>query len=97
MLEAEGGLDPFALEPPVGAHQVVEAVVLERAVVHSRMRGLGLVVAQPGRHQEGDPVVGVVVGHPGIAWVHIGHAAANNDLIPIDHLLETHRLQSDVV
>ena len=56
-------------EPLVGAEQPVDAVVLEREVVHPGVSDLVRVVAQPRDGEQRHAVVGAVVGQPGAVGV----------------------------
>ena len=68
MIKAEGRFDAGFTHAVERRHQIGEALVLERAVMHAVVFDLFAVVTEPGHGQKSDAVIGSVVGHPrGIA------------------------------
>ena len=62
--------------------------------------GAGLLVGivdEAGEREQGDPVIRVVVAQPGADVVLKVDLGADEDRVEVDHLLETGRLQVEVV
>lgn len=97
MIDADVGLDPALAQSQVAGVEVLEALVLEGAVMHPRVGVLVGVVDEGGKGQECDAVVGGVVGQPSPGGVLEGHLGADHDRVPVDQLLQPGRLEVEVM
>jgi hypothetical protein len=97
VVETEVRHDPGVLEPQIARVELFEAVVLERRVMQPRPRVLLGVVDEVRPRGERDAVVGGVVGQPRAEVVLEEHLGPDQDRVPVDHLLQSGRLEVDVV
>ncbi len=88
VVEAEVGLDPGLAQPQVAGVEVLEGVVLERAVVQPGAGVLLGVVDEPGEREQRDAVVGRIVGQPRADVVLEQHLGADDERVPVDQLLQ---------
>jgi hypothetical protein len=74
-----------AVERP---HQIFEAFVFERTVVHTVVVHFLCIVRKTRHGQESDPVIGRVVGGPRGNLISELHPSADNKAVPRNHLVE---------
>ena len=97
VIDAERRLDPGLLQTQIAGVELVEPGVLEGRVMEA---GAGLllgIVGEAGEREQGDPVIRGVIAEPGADVVLKVDLGADEDRVEIDHLLETGRLQVEVV
>ena len=97
MIDAERRLDAGLAQTVVRRHQVSEARVFERTMVHPVVTDLVGVVSETGHSQECDPMVCLVIRRPGGHFVSELHLRAENKTIPFDHLVEAAGFHRHVV
>ena len=97
MVEAQRRDDARLPEPQVARVQLVEAPVLERAVVHPGARVLLGIVDEVREREQRDAVVRTVVGQPRADLILEHDVDADERAVEVDHLLEAGGLEVDVV
>src|SRR5271165_659733 len=97
VVEADVGRDPRLAQAQIAGVQLLEAVVLKRAVVHPGAGVLLRVIHEPLEGEQRDAVVGLIVGQPCPVGCLEEDLGSNERAVPVDHLLQARRLQVEMV
>ena len=89
VIQAECRLDAGFAQTIERRHQVLEAVIFERAVMHAVMAYFLRIVRQTGDGKKGNAVIGVVVGGPCGDLIPELDLSADDSTIPGEHLIKT--------
>jgi len=97
VIEADLRFDSELFQTREGRHQVIEGVVFESGMVNPRVHELLRIIPQPRDSQKGDAVTGAVIRRErDVARLKVD-LGANDDAVPIDHLLQSSRLEIGVM
>jgi hypothetical protein len=92
VIEAVRRFDSDLFQTREGRHQVIEGVVFEGGMVNPRVHEFLGIIPQPRDRQKGDAVMSAVIRNKRYVVGLKVDCGANDDAVPIDHLLQSSRL-----